>query len=509
MSTSEKQIQIKGMTCASCVGTVEKALKSIPGVTEVSVNLSSERATLVANPEPSNETIAEVIRLAGYEAVFSDFEDPMIQVRKERTQVIFSALFTLPLMHFFHLPFWIQFSLGAIVQLGFGLRFYVGSWHSLQNRRANMDLLVAIGTTSAFLLSFIGHHPYFESAASIITLVRLGKWLEIRAKAKTTRDLRSLEALKPALARVKMGEQVFEMPISGVRLKDKVVVLPGKRVPLDGVLLEGESECDESFLTGESQLIFKKPGDRVIGGSVNTIGNLVIEVTALNTETLLSRVIRLIESANSKKAPIQKTVDQVAAFFVPAVMVIAFFTLAGHWISTGSLTEEAFLRAISVLVIACPCALGLATPTAMMVGTGLAARKGILIRDPEVLEVAHRMKVIALDKTGTLTRGKPSLVEIQAENPERALGIAGALQAGSEHPLAKAILETIKGKGATSTKANGIKAIPGLGIEGIIEGTRYALGSMRLLQSIGVNPLAPSESGILATRTQSFMVNQD
>ncbi|NDG85412.1 MAG: cation-translocating P-type ATPase [Proteobacteria bacterium] len=383
---AEKEFRVKGMTCASCVGTVERALQSVPGVREAVVNLATEKARVAFESPVTDAVLSEAIRAAGYSADFSGAADSPSLARRERNEVLVSALLSAPLIHPFSPPFWIQVALAGSVQVFFGKRFYKGAWHALKRGTGNMDLLIAVGTTAAFALSFLGHHPYFESAASVITLVKLGKWLELRAKAKTTESLRALESLKPVTARVILGTQSFEMPVSGVKVEDRIEVLPGERVPLDGWILDGESETDESFLTGESALLYKKPGDRVTGGSINTNGRLVVRVSALAGDTVLSRVIRLIEDANSKKAPIQRLVDRVSAVFVPVVFVIALGALFFSAWSKGGFTDEAWLRAISVLVIACPCALGLATPTAIMVGTGLAARFGILIRDVEALE---------------------------------------------------------------------------------------------------------------------------
>jgi len=502
---TEQQFQIKGMTCASCVNTVEKALKSIPGVKEAYVNLATEKALVILDASVKRDTIEAEVKKAGYEVIFGAQGDAEFRAQTLRNQVVLSGMLTLPLLHPFSLPFWVQFGLATLVQFGFGMGFYRGAFAALRNRTGNMDLLIALGTTSAFILSFIGHHPYFESAASIITLVKLGKWLELRAKAKTTKSIKALESLKPTTARLQFGTQEFETPISGIKIGDRMVVLPGERVPLDGAVIEGKSEVDESFLTGESQLIYKEPGLKVIGGSINAMGRLVVRVSNLGSDTLLSRVIRLIEDANAKKAPIQKLVDRVAAVFVPIVVLIALLTLVLYFWVHGRIEEEAFVRAISVLVIACPCALGLATPTAMMVGTGLAARHGILIRDPDALEQAHLMKWIAIDKTGTLTEGKPKLIEWKGADRLRALGIAAAIQTGSEHPLAKAILlaaqENDIDLGAYPSTSH--RTLPGLGIEASVLGENYALGSERLLKTQAI-PIPPATEEL---GTRSFLVH--
>ena len=501
MSLLERTLQITGMTCASCVNTIEKALSTVPGVESVSVNLATERAKVLLNSPVSEALLIDAVKKAGYEASAEGVDDSEKRARREGLEVLISSILTLPLIHPFHVSFGLQLILASIVQFGFGWKFFRGAASALRNRSGNMDLLIAVGTSAAFVLSFLGEHPYFESAASIITLVRLGKWLELRAKASTASGLRALEKLKPQKARVLLGTLEFELPLSGVKLGDVMVVLPGESVPLDGVVLEGESFLDEAFLTGESMPVPKRPGDRVISGSIAANGRFTAEVTALSSDTLLSRVIRFIEDANAKKAPIQKLVDRVAAVFVPVVFGIALLTVGIHAFLHGGFTEEAFVRAISVLVIACPCALGLASPTAMMVGTGVAARAGILIRDPEALERAHALNLLALDKTGTLTEGKPSVSEVLSEDPMSALSIARAIQTGSEHPLARAIEREATLRGVPGLKGSAFRSLPGLGIEARVEGVLYAFGSARMIQSLGIgvleNPLIPGSISFL------------
>jgi len=470
------------------------------------VNLATGKARVILESPVSDAALGESIAAAGYSADFSGEADPPQIARRERNEVILSAMLSAPLLHPFSPPFRLQAVLAGLVLAFFGRRFYTGAWHALKRRTGNMDLLIAVGSTAAFILSFLGRHPYFESAASVITLVKLGKWLELRAKAKTTRNLRALESLRPATARVILGSRSFEMPVSGVKVGDRIEVLPGDRVPLDGIILEGESETDESFLTGESALLFKKAGDRVIGGSINASGRLVVKVSALMSGTLLSRVVRMIEDANSKKAPIERLVDRVAAVFVPVVFAIAVGAGALTAYFSGGLTDEAWLRAISVLVIACPCALGLATPTAIMVGTGLAARFGILIRDVGALESARAMTTLVLDKTGTLTEGKPSMVSIvcaEGIDEAGALAIAGALQAGSTHPLAHAVQVEVKNRGLEVPAAEAIRALPGTGVSGVIRGKDYRLGSFRILEQLGIAVPPPSKSN----DTVSYLVD--
>jgi Cu+-exporting ATPase len=497
MAQFEKTFQVVGMTCASCVSHVEKALLKIQGVSEATVNLATERARVFSDHEISNESILSAVEGAGYRAWIEMRMDPAVAAKEEKRDLILAGILALPLMLMLQLPFAVELILASIVQFWFGRKFYLGAFHALKNRVGNMDLLIVLGTTSAFVLSFFVPHSYFESSAMIIVLVRLGKYLELRAKMKTTQNLKALEELQPSMVRMKIGDQVFEMPIKGVNVGDQVVVLPGERIPLDGVVIDGESELDESFITGESQLIFKKAGDSVTGGSLNALGALTIKVRALGADTLLSKIIRLIEDTQDQKAPIQKLVDRVSAVFVPAVLVIACVTFF-----INGLGEEAWLRAISVLVIACPCALGLATPTALMVGTGLAAKNGILIRDTEALERVHSLTALALDKTGTITEGKPMLMEVIADDSDSAMKIALALQAGSEHPLAKAVFRAGLEKGFKVQPAKELSAIPGKGIQGTVDGVRYQMGSSRLLEAIGLG--VPAESHEFTT---SYLVS--
>jgi len=488
-----KKFQVIGMTCASCVNHVERALQEIPGVDEAVVNLATERARIRSNQEIKDEAIQAAIESAGYHVRFGAKLDPAILAESEKRALFVAGLLGLPLVLMIHLPFWVELMLASVIQFWFGRGFYRGAFHSLKNRVGNMDLLIALGTSAAFTLSFFVSHPYFESSAMIIILVRLGKYLELRAKMRTTESLKALEKLQVTTARVRFGDQTFEMPISGMKRGDEVLILPGERVPLDGIVLEGETELDESFLTGESALIEKRPGDRVSGGSLNTTAAFTIKVLALGADTLLSKMIRLIEEAQDKKAPIQKLVDRVSAYFVPIVLLIALAALLLYGFFHG-FHEEAFLRSISVLVIACPCALGLATPTALMVGTGLAAKHGILIRDAEALERVHALTAMGLDKTGTLTYGKPKLVELISDESDRALRVALALQQGSEHPLASAILKACELKSIKAPAAKDLKSIPGKGIEGSVDGVFYKMGSARLLEELKIEtPESPRD----------------
>ena len=513
-------LDVEGMTCASCVTRVEKALRKVPGVAEASVNLATERAT-VRMEAPDAQAAIAAVRKAGYNAhVHQDLPPARPRRDTEVVQVIASAVLTLPLVITMGtMPAWVQFLLATPVQLVFGARFYRAGWKALRAGTGNMDLLVALGTTAAFGLSLYlwatrpGAHLYFEASAVVITLVRLGKWLEARAKRQATAAIHALSALRPERARLvdAAGERV--VAIARVRVADRVVVLPGERVPLDGRIVEGTTHADESLLTGESLPVAKEAGSPVIGGSINGEGRIVVAVTAVGAETMLARIIRRVEEAQAAKAPIQRLVDRVSAVFVPAIVAIAFAT-ALAWGFLGGSWEAGVLDAVAVLVIACPCALGLATPTAIMAGTGVAARHGILIKDAEALETAHRVRIVAFDKTGTLTEGRPSLVAIQAADGDeaRALAIAAAVQRGSEHPLAKAVVAAAAGRGLELPPAAEFRTEPGRGIEARVGGTRYAIASERWRDALqaGAGELAAVATRLAEEgRTVSWLVERD
>jgi Cu+-exporting ATPase len=391
------------------------------------------------------------------------------------------------------LPGLIQLALATPVQFWLGARFYRAAWKALKARTGNMDLLVALGTSAGYGLSvyhvFAGAaaETYFEAASLVIALVLLGKWLEARAKRQTTAALRALQALRPQTARVVVDGQEQEVSIGSVRVGDLVVVLPGERVPVDGDVIDGRSHHDESMLTGESLPVAKEPGDRVTGGAINAEGRQIVRTRAVGAESALAHIIRMVEDAQAKKAPIQRLVDKVSGVFVPIVIGIAAITWLGWGLSTGD-WSQATLNAVAVLVIACPCALGLATPTAIMAGTGVAARAGILIRDAEALETLRHVRTVAFDKTGTLTAGKPTVVDVDAADLDtnRLLQIASNLQAGSEHPLARAVLVIAEAAGLSPTPASDITALPGRGLRGNVDGRPTWLGSKRLMTELGV-----------------------
>ncbi|HEY2927314.1 copper-translocating P-type ATPase, partial [Piscinibacter sp.] len=395
---------------------------------------------------------------------------------------------------------WLQLALATPVQFWLGARFYRAGWKALKAGTGNMDLLVALGTSAGYGLSAYlllaqaaqhAPHLYFEASAVVITLVLLGKWLETRAKRQTTEAIRALNALRPETARVRREGQDVDVAVAQVRLDDRVVVRPGERVAVDGVVLEGASHVDESLITGESLPVAKHEGDPVTGGAVNGEGLLLVRTTAVGAESTLARIVRLVESAQAKKAPIQRLVDRVSAVFVPVVIVIALATLLGWGLADGH-WEAAILNAVAVLVIACPCALGLATPTAIMAGTGVAARHGILIKDAEALEIAHRVEVVAFDKTGTLTEGKPELVAAEPAGGERTalLASSAAMQAGSEHPLARAVLGAAQRERLAVPSASQVRAVAGRGMSARVAGRELRLGSTRYMDELKVD-LAP------------------
>ena len=516
-SLIEHQFPIEGMTCASCVGRVEKALKAVAGVKAVSVNLATERATVNADPSTLAASLVAAVQKAGYEVAQAPSADPRAEPARSKGEpwwpVALAAVLSVPLV----LPMiamlfgadwtingWVQLALATPVQFWLGARFYRAGWRALRAGAGNMDLLVALGTSAGYGLSVyllfkhVDHgtpHLYFEASAVIITLVLLGKWLESRAKRQTTAAIAALNALKPEVARVRMPYGDVDVAIAQVKAGDLVVVRPGERIPVDGVVTIGASQVDESLITGESLPVAKHAGDKVTGGAVNAEGLLLVETTAVGAESTLSRIVRMVESAQAKKAPIQRIVDKVSAVFVPVVLLIAALTLLGWGLATGN-WEQAILNAVAVLVIACPCALGLATPTAIMAGTGVAARQGILIKDAEALEVAHRIHTVAFDKTGTLTEGKPTLVAALAApgHEDTLLSWSAALQAGSEHPLARAVMNAAEQAGLPLLSAAKVSAVPGRGMSAEVQGRALRLGSPRYMQELGVDTAALGEA---------------
>ena len=528
------------MTCASCVGRVERALRKVPGVTEATVNLATESARIVfaapdhdegggsgsgGNEVPGAAAVAAMdaivrraVRNAGYEPLTAAAS----QAREEDTSpwtgfgpVAIGLALSLPLVlpmvgdlfgQHWMLPAWLQFVLATPVQFILGARFYRAGWAAARALTGNMDLLVAVGTSAGWGLSMWlwltaapGHAPhlYFEASAVVVTLVLLGKWLEARAKHQTTAAIRALHGLRPDVAHLvdkngKGGE--VDVPVAEVMVGDHLVVRPGERLPVDGTLLQGDTQVDESMLTGEPLPVTKEAGAALTGGSINGDGRIVLQVRAVGAETVLSTIIRLVEDAQAAKAPIQRLVDKVANVFVPVVLLIALATLLG-WLWAGVGAEVALIRAVAVLVIACPCALGLATTAAIMAGTGVAAEHGILIKDAQALELAHKVDTVAFDKTGTLTVGQPrltALAVVPGLNEADVLRDAASLQSGSEHPLARAVVQVAQERALDLLAPDTLRAVPGRGSEGAVQGRAYLLGSLRWMDELGValGPLA-------------------
>jgi P-type Cu+ transporter len=416
------------------------------------------------------------------------------------------------------LPAWMQFLLATPVQFILGARFYRAGWHAAKALTGNMDLLVAIGTTAGWALSMwlwlsaepgAMVHLYFEGSAVVITLVLLGKWLEGRAKRQTTAAIRALHALRPEVAHLMRWDGEADVPVAEVLVGDQLVVRPGERVPVDGELLEGSTQVDESMLTGEPLPVPKEPGAALTGGSINGDGRVVLRVTAVGQETVLSHIIRLVENAQAAKAPIQRLVDQVAAVFVPVVLLVALVTLAGWLWGAGANLETALIHAVAVLVIACPCALGLATPAAIMTGTGAAARHGILIKDAQALELAHRVDTVAFDKTGTLTVGRPKLTGFAPApglDEHQTLALAASLQSGSEHPLAHAVVASAQEQHIPLQAPDDLRAVPGRGTTGRLGERRFNMGSLKWMSELGV-ALGPLEAQAAAWQAQGATVS--
>ncbi len=535
---TEKQITlpITGMTCANCANTIERALKKVPGVTAANVNLASERATIEYLPGAVEiGDLIAAIRKVGYDVVepAAGAEEPedaeraarQAEIAQQRLRLLVGIAFTLPAFLLSmardfgllgmagHAP-WLNgllFALATPVQFGVGWQFYRGAIKALRNRSANMDVLIAMGSSAAYFyslpvtLGLISGHVYYETAAVIVTLITLGKFLEARAKGRTSEAIRRLMGLRPKTARVVRNGQEQDIPVDEVRVGDIVLVRPGEKIPVDGRVLEGRSAVDESMITGESLPVSKGPGDTVIGATLNKQGLLKVEATQVGKNTVLAQIIRLVEEAQGSKAPIQRLADQVSAYFVPAVIVLAILTFIG-WLAFGGVGfTRAMINMVAVLVIACPCALGLATPTAIMVGTGKGAENGILFKNSEALERAGQVDTVVLDKTGTITRGEPAVTDVvtaddRGRTPDELLRLVASAERGSEHPLGEAIVQAARARQLDLAEPTEFEALAGQGIVARIEGQRVLVGNLKLMheQGIHLNGLAPQADRLQA-----------
>jgi P-type Cu+ transporter len=501
-ATAAVDLRLTGMTCAACAARIEKSLNRLPGVS-ANVNLATERANVRASPHITAQRLIEAVERAGYGAEVITDSDPAAerarratQYRRELFWFSISAALSLPLlvqmaaMFGQHqgdfLPRWLQLALATPVQFWIGRRFYAGAWHALRGGAANMDVLIALGTSAAYLLSAVvtlfglhDQHVYFEASAAIITLVLLGKLLEARAKGSTSSAIEQLLRLQPKRARIERDGQLLDVDVSEVRVGDLFLVRPGERVPVDGEVLEGRSQADESMLTGESLPVVKVPGAQVFAATQNGTGVLRCRATRVGAQTQLAEIVRLVGEAQGSKAPIQQLADRISGGFVPVVLGVAAVTFVGWWLADGDFTT-ALINAVAVLVIACPCALGLATPTAIIVGSGRGAQSGILVRDAAALERAEKIRVLAVDKTGTLTEGHPKVTDVvpaEGISERELMSWAAAVEQGSEHPLANAIVRHARELGTTVEPARGVRAHPGYGIEGDVAGRHIVLGA--------------------------------
>jgi Cu+-exporting ATPase len=521
-------LAITGMTCAACASRIEKVLNRIPGVS-ASVNFASEKARVrFAADSADVERLAAAVRKAGYGAQPLDREDHaaararrLEEHRAQRRSFLIALALTLPflgqMLWMLHgaghalMPPWVQLALASPVQFWIGRRFYASAWHALRGGGANMDVLIVLGTTIAYAYSAVVTiaglplHLYFEASTAIITFVLLGKVLETRAKARTSAAIEALIRLQPQSAFIMKDDAVVEVPVAEIRVGDVCVVRPGDDVPVDGVVLEGASSVNESMLTGESLPVAKAPGARVFAATSNANGMLKCRATGVGADTALAAIIRLVDEAQGSKAPIQRLADVVSGIFVPVVIALAVLTFFGAWWMTGA-ADEALVRAVAVLVIACPCALGLATPTAIMVGSGAGARAGVLVRNAAALENAGRIDTLLVDKTGTLTLGKPAVTDVLPSpgfDEKTLLLVASSLEQVSEHPLARAIVERAAAEGVSALPIHDFAAIPGKGVEGLVAGKRVVLGAPRLMHERGI---AVDERAISALRQQGKTV---
>ncbi len=505
---------VRGMTCASCVARVEEALKSVPGVIYVSVNLASEKATVKFLEETDVSELRRAVKDAGYELgrESETAEDVTaaaeLEIKKVRNSFILAVVLGIIIMVMMFTPHfsgmeYILWALATPVQFWAGLRFYKGAWGALKHRTADMNTLIAVGTSAAYFYSVVavifpsvltigGKAPdlYFDTSALIIAFILLGRYLEARAKGWTSAAIKKLIGLQPKNASVIRGGKELEIPVEEVEVGDLILMRPGERIPVDGIIQQGNPTIDESMVTGESLPVEKKERDKVIGATINKTDSFRFEATRVGKDTTLARIVRLVEEAQGSKAPIQRLADVIASYFVPVVIGIAIATfIIWYFFGPSPSLTFAFLNFIAVLIIACPCALGLATPTAIMVGTGKGAENGILIRSAGSLERLYKINTILLDKTGTLTEGNPRVTDVIAAAPyteEEVLRLAASVEHDSEHPLAEAVVKAAEEKGMSLAGISDFKAVPGHGAMARLEGRKYILGSLKLLKENAV-----------------------
>ena len=550
LRTEKKSFPVMGMHCASCAKLIERSLGKVPGVISVGVNYASEQAIVEINGNKvSNEDLVNAVKKAGYRAIISNFQFPITngnnktadeikdeekkkEIHNLKRKLVVSSVLTiliflgslkhmlgdlgyfLPPLFLFDMPPFLLFVLATPIQFWVGKGFYQAAWSGLKNRTASMDTLIAIGTSAAYIFSTFGViYPdilmklgimpdmYFDTAAVIITLILLGRFLEIRAKTHTSDAIKKLLGLQSKTARVfrksnNKGQSTKEykevdIPIKEVKVGDLIRVRPGENIPVDGVIVEGLSSVDESMVTGESIPVDKMIGDTVIGSTINKSGTFIFKATKVGSDTVLANIVKKVAEAQSSRAPIQRLSDLVSSYFVPVVLMLAVAAFV-VWYVFGAFSY-AFITFITVLIIACPCALGLATPTAVMVGVGKGAEMGVLIRDAESLEILNKVKTIVFDKTGTLTKGKPAVTDViktqnsKIKNQKELLQLAASLEKGSEHALAEAILEKANGENVSTLEVKNFKAIAGNGVEGEIKGKRYTFGNRALMDLEKVN----------------------
>ena len=523
-------LRLRGMSCASCASNIEKAIQAVPGVHENHVNFGAEQATIQYDPQQTNsEVIQQAVIKAGYQAfplqeMSVSQEDEEKTVRQAESRDLKRKIWvggivslilvvgSLPMMTGLHLPFipiwlhnaWFQWVLTTPVQFWCGKTFYVGGWKALKRHTATMDTLIMLGTSAAYFYSLLvtlfpsfllsqglTASVYYEVAASVITLILLGRFFENRAKGETSEAIRKLIGLQAKTARIIRNNQEVDIPIEQVILDDVILVRPGEKIPVDGEVIEGSSSVDEGMVTGESVAVKKQAGDEVIGATINQTGSFKFKATRVGKDTVLAQIVKMVQNAQGSKAPIQKMADQVTAWFVPGVIAIAILTFIIWFNSTGNITL-AMITTVGVLIIACPCALGLATPTSIMVGTGKGAENGILIKGAESLELAHKIQTIVLDKTGTLTQGKPTITDfltingIANNNELNLLKLAASLERNSEHPLAEAVVRYAQSQQVNLTEVKEFEAIAGSGVQGLVEGKLIRIGTQRWLEELGI-----------------------